>query len=118
MATTLSARRMALAGIIGNVLEWYDFAVYGYFAATIGKHFFPSDDPAVSVVAAFGVFAIGFIARPMGAVVLGHLGDVVGRRRVMMISIMLMAVPTFLIGVMPTFDTIGVMAPVLLIVLR
>jgi MHS family proline/betaine transporter-like MFS transporter len=102
----------------GNVLEWYDFAVYGFFAATIGKHFFPSDDPSVSVVAAFGVFAVGFVARPVGAVVLGQLGDVIGRRRVMMASILLMAVPTFLIGVMPTYDTLGVMAPVILVLLR
>ncbi len=114
----MGTRRAAMAGMIGNVLEWYDFAVYGFFAATIGKHYFPSDDPTVSVVAAFGVFAIGFLARPIGAVILGHLGDLLGRRRVMMISIMMMAVPTFLIGVMPTYDTLGVMAPVVLILLR
>jgi MFS transporter, MHS family, proline/betaine transporter len=118
MTRTMGARRAAMAGMIGNVLEWYDFAVYGFFAATIGKHYFPSDDPTVSVVAAFGVFAIGFLARPIGAVILGHLGDLLGRRRVMMLSIMLMAVPTFLIGVMPTYDTLGVMAPVILILLR
>jgi MHS family proline/betaine transporter-like MFS transporter len=118
MAKTASGRRAAMAGMIGNVLEWYDFAVYGFFAAVIGKHYFPSDDPTVSVVAAFGVFAIGFLARPIGAVILGHLGDLIGRRRVMMISILAMAVPTFLIGVMPTYDTLGVMAPVVLILLR
>ena len=112
------ARRTALAGMAGNVLEWYDFAVYGYFAATIGKHFFPSDDPAVSTVMSFGVFAIGFLARPFGGLILGHLGDVLGRRRVLMISILLMAIPTFLIGVMPTYDTLGVLAPVILILLR
>ena len=66
MGTGTGRRRTALAGMIGNVLEWYDFAVYGFFAATIGKHYFPSDDPRVSVVAAFGVFAIGFLARPVG----------------------------------------------------
>ena len=118
MGTSAGRRRTALAGMIGNVLEWYDFAVYGFFAATIGKHYFPSDDPRVSVVAAFGVFAIGFLARPVGAVILGHLGDYLGRRRVMMISIMAMAIPTFLIGIMPTYDTLGVMAPVILILLR
>ena len=74
MGTGTGRRRTALAGMIGNVLEWYDFAVYGFFAATIGKHYFPSDDPRVSVDAAFGVFAIGFLARPAGAVILGHLG--------------------------------------------
>ncbi len=112
------ARRTALAGMAGNVLEWYDFAVYGYFAATIGKHFFPTDDPAVSTVMSFGVFAIGFLARPFGGLILGHLGDILGRRRVLMISILLMAVPTFLIGIMPTYDTLGVLAPVILILLR
>ncbi len=108
-------RRTAMAG---NVLEWYDFAVYGYFAATIGKHFFPADDPTVSVVLSFGVFAIGFMGRPIGALILGHLGDILGRRRVLMISILMMAVPIFLIGIMPTYDTLGVLAPVILILLR
>ncbi|MBT6203927.1 MAG: MFS transporter [Rhodospirillaceae bacterium] len=112
------ARRTALAGVIGNVLEWYDFAVYGFFAVTIGKHFFPTDDPAVSVVLSFGVFAVGFLARPVGALIFGHLGDVIGRRRVLMISILMMAIPTFLIGVMPTYDTLGVFAPIILILLR
>jgi MHS family proline/betaine transporter-like MFS transporter len=111
-------RRTTLAGMAGNVLEWYDFAVYGYFAAVIGKHFFPSDDPAVSTILSFGVFAIGFLARPFGGLILGHLGDILGRRRVLMISILLMAIPTFLIGVMPTYDTLGVMAPIILILLR
>ena len=108
-------RRTAMAG---NVLEWYDFAVYGYFAATIGKHFFPADDPTVSVVLSFGVFAIGFMGRPIGALILGHLGDILGRRRVLMISILMMAVPIFVIGIMPTYDTLGVLAPVILILLR
>jgi len=118
MGTGRPSRRATAAAMIGNVFEWYDFAVYGFFAASIGQHFFPDDDPSVSVVVAFGVFAIGFLARPLGAVILGHLGDLMGRRRVMMLSVLLMAVPTFLIGVMPTYDTLGVMAPVILILLR
>lgn len=112
------SRRVVVAGMIGNVLEWYDFAVYGYFAAVIGRHFFPSDDHAVSVIAAFGVFAVGFAARPLGAALFGHLGDRIGRRRVLLISILMMAGPTFLIGVLPTYATIGVAAPAALIVLR
>ncbi|MEM7445635.1 MAG: MFS transporter [Pseudomonadota bacterium] len=111
-------RRTRLAGMIGNALEWYDFAIYGYFAATIGQHFFPGDDPAVSLVASFGVFAIGFLARPVGSIVFGNLGDRVGRRQVLVISVFVMAVPTALIGLLPTYETIGVAAPILLIVLR
>lgn len=111
-------RRATAAGMIGNVLEWYDFAIYGFFAASIGAHYFPDDDPRVSVIAAFGVFAIGFVARPVGALVFGYLGDVLGRRQAMVLSISMMAGPTVLIGVMPTYDTLGVMAPVVLIVLR
>jgi len=82
-------------------------------AATIGKHFFPHDDPTVSVVMSFGVFAIGFLACPVGPLVLGHLGYVLGRRKVLMISILMMAGPTFLIGVLPTYDTLSVLAPII-----
>ena len=104
--------------MVGNTLEWYDFAIYGYFAATIGFQFFPADDPAVSVIASFGVFAIGFLARPVGAVLFGHLGDRVGRRRVLITSIVLMAGPTTLIGLLPTYADIGFWAPTILIALR
>lgn len=113
--TNVKAR---LASMIGNALEWYDFAIYGFFAAVIGRHFFPHDDPAVSVIAAFGVFAIGFLARPVGSVLFGYIGDRIGRRQVLLLSIIVMAVPTTLIGLMPTFDQIGVAAPALLILLR
>jgi MFS transporter, MHS family, proline/betaine transporter len=110
--------RARLASMVGNALEWYDFAIYGYFAATLGKHFFPSEDPAVSVIAAFGVFAIGFLARPVGSIIFGNLGDRVGRRRVLIVSIVVMAVPTTLVGFLPTYAEIGPWAPALLIVLR
>lgn len=104
--------------MVGNALEWYDFAIYGYFAATIGFKFFPSDDPAASVIASFGVFAVGFVARPIGAVVFGNLGDRVSRRHALIVSILVMAVPTTLIGVLPTYADIGIWAPALLIALR
>ncbi|MEM7123190.1 MAG: MFS transporter [Pseudomonadota bacterium] len=116
--TGSSNSRVRLASMVGNALEWYDFAIYGYFAATIGFQFFPDDDPAVSVIASFGVFAIGFLARPVGAVLFGHLGDRVGRRRVLVLSIVLMAGPTTLIGFLPTYDDIGFWAPAILIALR
>ena len=111
-------RRTVLAGIAGNVMEWYDFAVYGYFAAILGQHFFPSDDPTTSTIASFGAFAAGFVVRPLGAIVFGHIGDKIGRKRALTLSVIMMAVPTFLIGLLPTYEQIGVTAAVLLVALR
>src|SRR5215211_6938004 len=111
-------RCVIAAGVVGNVLEWYDFAVYGYFAPIIGRHFFPSEDPAASLVAAFGVFAAGFLMRPVGGVVFGHIGDRVGRRAALTLSVLAMAVPTFLIGVLPGHAQLGALASVLLVLLR
>ena len=111
-------RRNVLAGAIGSVLEWYDFAVYGYLAPIIGKLFFPSDDPVASLLAAFGVFAIGFAARPVGGALLGYLGDKAGRKPALMVSVLTMGVATFLIGVLPTHERIGAAAAVALVVLR
>ncbi|MCA9015444.1 MAG: MFS transporter, partial [Planctomycetaceae bacterium] len=73
--------RVLAAGFIGNILEWYDFAVYGFFAPTLGKLFFPSDNPTTSLIAAFGAFAAGFLMRPVGAVLFGHIGDRLGRKK-------------------------------------
>lgn len=111
-------RKTAMAGFAGNVLEWYDFGVYGFFAAIIGKQFFPSSDPAVSLLASFGVYGVGFVSRPLGAALFGFLGDRVGRRRAVMISVMLMVVPTTVMGLLPTYAQIGIMAPVLLVTAR
>jgi MFS transporter, MHS family, proline/betaine transporter len=113
-----TARRLIIAGIAGNVMEWYDFAVYGYFAQTIGQHFFPSKDPSASLIAAFGVFAAGFLMRPIGGLVFGHIGDRIGRKAALTLSVVAMAVPTFLIGMLPDYAQIGVTASVLLVVLR
>lgn len=110
--------RVLAAGIIGNVLEWYDFAVYGFFAPTIGKLFFPSADPTTSLIAAFGAFAAGFLMRPVGAVVFGHIGDRKGRKKGLLISVMMMAVPTFLVGALPTHAQIGISAAILMVLLR
>jgi MHS family proline/betaine transporter-like MFS transporter len=111
-------RRTILAGTAGNVMEWYDFAVYGYFAPVIGRHFFPSDDPSASLIAAFGVFAAGFLMRPIGGLVFGHLGDRIGRKAALTASVLAMAIPTFLIGVLPDHAQMGAVAAVLLVVLR
>ncbi|MBA2409968.1 MAG: MFS transporter [Gammaproteobacteria bacterium] len=107
-----------LAGVVGNVLEWYDFALYGYLVPVISKLFFPSDNTITSLLATFGIFAIGFLMRPLGAVLFGHIGDRFGRRQALYLSIMLMAAPTFLLGCLPTYASIGVMAAVLLTLLR
>jgi MHS family proline/betaine transporter-like MFS transporter len=113
-----STAKFTFAGIAGNVLEWYDFAVYGYFAAPIGRHFFPSDDPAASLIAAFGVFAAGFVMRPVGGLVFGYIGDKLGRHTALLLSVLAMVIPTFLIGVLPDHSQIGAAAPIALVVLR
>ena len=117
MARPLSPKVIA-AGAIGNVLEWYDFAIYGYFAAMIGRTFFPHQDPVAQLLSTFGIFAIGFVVRPIGGALMGHIGDRFGRRAALTISVAAMAVPTFLIGILPGYHSLGVMAPVLLTVLR
>ena len=99
--------RVLAAGFVGNVLEWYDFAVYGFFAETIGKLFFPSGDRTLSLIASFGAFAAGFLMRPFGSVLFGYIGDRVGRKVVLTLSVMMMAVPTFLLGLLPTNPTSG-----------
>jgi MFS transporter, MHS family, proline/betaine transporter len=110
--------RTALAGLIGNVLEWFDFAVFGYFSVAIGKQFFPGSDPAAQQLSAFAVFAVGFFARPIGSLVLGIIGDRIGRRALLTLSIALMGGATLGIGLLPSHETIGVAAPVLLVLMR
>ena len=111
-------RLVLAAGFVGNILEWYDFAVYGFFAATIGNLFFPSVEPTTSLIASFGAFAAGFLMRPVGAVLFGHVGDLLGRKKALTLSVIMMAVPTFLIGLLPTHEQIGLAASVLMVLLR
>jgi len=111
-------RRMIAAGLIGNVLEWYDFAIYGYFATAIGRHFFPHEDAVAQLLSAFGVFALGYLMRPVGGVVIGHIGDRFGRRAALTFSVAAMAIPTFLIGLLPGDATLGLLAPIALTFLR
>jgi MFS transporter, MHS family, proline/betaine transporter len=111
-------KRLIAAGIIGNVIEYYDFALIGFLAVMMGKLFFPSIDPVLSLLGSFGAFAAGMIMRPVGALVFGHIGDRVGRRFALLSSLMMMALPTFLIGFLPTYAQIGIMAPILLVILR
>ncbi|MFK4101051.1 MFS transporter [Streptomyces sp. NPDC019531] len=112
-------RRVALSGLLGTAVEFYDFLVYGTVAALVfGELFFPGADPAVGTIAAFGTFAAGYVARPIGGIVFGHFGDRLGRKNMLLLTMGLMGGASFLIGLLPTYDTIGVWAPVLLITLR
>jgi MHS family proline/betaine transporter-like MFS transporter len=113
-----SPLRTAMAGLIGNVLEWFDFAVFGYFSSAIGKQFFPASDPAAQQIAAFAVFAVGFFARPAGSLILGGIGDRIGRRALLTLSIALMGGATLAIGLCPGYAEIGIAAPVLLVLMR
>ena len=106
--------RIVLASFVGTMIEWYDFFIYGTAAALVfDKLFFPAENEFVSQMAAYGSFAIGFFARPLGGVVFGHFGDRIGRKAMLVTTLMMMGVATCLIGVLPTYETIGVAAPVL-----
>lgn len=111
-------KRVILSCMIGNALEWYDFALYGYFATTIGTLFFPKFSTFASLMATFGIFAAGFIMRPLGGIIFGHVGDKIGRKKALLWSIYLMAIPTTLIGLLPTYEQIGWIAPLLLTFIR
>jgi metabolite-proton symporter len=112
-------RRVVIASLVGTSLEWYDFFIYGTAAALVfNQLFFPSFDPLVGTLLAFTTYAVGFIARPVGGIVFGHYGDKVGRKNVLVVTLLLMGIATFAIGLLPTYDVIGVWAPVLLVTLR
>lgn len=111
--------KSTLASVAGNVLEWYDFAIYGYFSDIIGRKFFPpGQDESTSIIESFMVFGGAFLVRPVGGIVMGYIGDTYSRKRALEISIFLMAVPTFLMGCLPTFALWGWWAVVLLVVVR
>jgi len=112
-------RRVVMASLIGTTIEWYDFFLYGSAAALVfNKLFFPEFDPLTGTLLAFATYALGFVARPVGGVVFGHFGDRIGRKRLLMLSLVLMGVATILIGLLPTYAQIGVWAPLALIALR
>jgi MHS family proline/betaine transporter-like MFS transporter len=113
-----SSRKLLTSCMIGNAIEWYDFVIYGYFAVIFGQLFFPNADPMVQILASWGVFWSGFIARPLGSVVFGHIGDKIGRKSALTFSIYAMAIPTAMIGLLPTYEQWGVLATVLLIIFR
>lgn len=114
-----AARRKALlAGVIGNFVEYYDFALYGFFATTIAHLFFPQSDPTAALLSTFAIFAFGFVVRPLGAVAFGHLGDRIGRRPALLLAVVLMSAGTIALGLLPGYAQIGTMAPVLLLLCR
>lgn len=115
--TTISVKHI-MAGSIGHVMEWFDYAVYSYAAPIIAAQFFPSSDPVTSLLATFAVFAVGFAARPLGAFVLGPLGDKIGSTKVLSLSVIVMAIATVFMGLLPTYAQIGILAPILLVLAR
>eukprot|EP00039_Didymoeca_costata_P013016 m.191893 g.191893 ORF g.191893 m.191893 type:complete len:487 (+) comp15650_c0_seq6:86-1546(+) len=111
-------RKMLFASMVGNILEWYDFAVFGYFAKEIGGQFFPTDEESQEILDSFAVFGAAFLMRPLGGVIMGKIGDRVGRKRALEISIALMLFPSFLMGFIPTYSQIGLAAPIILVLIR
>jgi metabolite-proton symporter len=111
--------KVVFASLVGTAVEWYDFFLYGSAAALVfGTLFFPESEPVTATLLAFGTYALGFVARPLGGVVFGHFGDRVGRKKMLVVALMLMGVATFAIGLLPTYASIGVAAPILLLVCR
>lgn len=114
-----SVRRVVLASFIGTTIEWYDFFLYGTAAALVfNKLFFPTIEPRAGTMASFATYAVGFVARPLGGVIFGHFGDKLGRKSVLVTTLVMMGLATFLIGVLPTYEQAGIVAPVILVALR
>ena len=110
---------IACAGAIGTIIEWYDFLIYGTAAALVfNSQFFPNVDPRIGTLAALGTFTVGFLARPIGGIIFGHFGDRLGRKSMLMTTMIFMGLSTALIGVLPTYAQIGIWAPALLVLLR
>lgn len=107
-----------LSGSLGNAMEWYDFAVYGYFAKVLAPLFFPTEDKTAALISVFGVFAAGYVMRPIGALIFGRIGDKLGRKKALLLSVLVMIIATSLLGLLPTHASVGIMAPILLTILR
>jgi MFS transporter, MHS family, shikimate and dehydroshikimate transport protein len=112
-------RKVVISALVGATIEWYDFFLYGVVAGIVfSKLYFPGSDPVVSTLLAYTTFAVGFVTRPLGGVIFGHFGDKIGRKSMLVITLMIMGVATFLIGLVPTYAQIGIAAPLLLLLLR
>ncbi|GFG52902.1 MFS transporter [Mycolicibacterium agri] len=113
------AKRAAVASLVGTAVEWYDYFLFGTASALVfGAVFFPDDTPLIGTLSAFAVFGVGFFARPLGGIVFGHMGDRIGRKRTLVVTLMIMGIATFAIGLLPTAAQVGVLAPILLVALR
>ena len=116
---TRSVRQVVAASFIGTTIEWYDFFLYGTAAALVfNKLFFPEAEPSSGTLLALATYGVGFAARPLGGIIFGHFGDRIGRKAMLVLSLLIMGVATFLIGAMPTYAQIGIWAPVILVLLR
>eukprot|EP00299_Pterocystis_sp_00344_P016190 c811_g1_i1.p1 GENE.c811_g1_i1~~c811_g1_i1.p1 ORF type:complete len:533 (-),score=134.78 c811_g1_i1:69-1667(-) len=118
MVEVLKVVHQTVAASVGNIMEWYDLAIFAYFAPEIGENFFPGDNHTLKMIQIFAVLAGSFFMRPVGAIVMGHIGDTKGRKAALILSIILLGMPTFLVGCLPNYGSLGVMAPVLLIIIR
>ena len=116
--TAAQSRKAIYAATIGNVMEWYDFGVFGYLAGSLALNFFPKGNPSAALLNTFLVFGVGLVFRPLGGIVIGRLGDTRGRKPALILTILMMAVGTVIIGVLPSYASIGVAAPLLLLVAR
>ncbi|WP_228703806.1 MFS transporter [Acinetobacter larvae] len=117
-SSNVSQKKVILAGTIGNAIEWFDWTIYATFAVFFSKQFFPSDDPTASLLATFAIFAVGFFMRPLGGVVLGIFSDRFGRKAALAATILMMAGGSLMIGLSPTYTTIGIVAPIILVLAR
>jgi MHS family proline/betaine transporter-like MFS transporter len=111
-------KKSIASALIGNILEWYDFAIYGYFASAIGLAFFPKSDPTAQLLMAFSIFAVGYLMRPIGAIIFGHVGDKYGKKVALNLSVAAMAIPTFFVSILPDYNVWGVWAAYTLVLLR
>ena len=117
--TSKELKKVVYSALIGSTIEWYDFFLYGVVAGIVfNKLYFPSHDPYISILLAYATFAVGFVSRPLGGLIFGHFGDRIGRKSALVSTLIIMGVATFLIGVTPTYDQIGIAAPVILLILR
>lgn len=118
MIFTNDQRKMIVLSSFGGALEFYDFIIFVFFAKILSQLFFPAQDSVISLMATFGLFAVGYLMRPLGGILFGHLGDKLGRKKTFVATVILMAIPTFLMGFLPTYQQVGILAPILLIALR
>ena len=116
--TSQSELRAIIASLIGNTLEWFEYTLYAYFAVVISALFFPSDSVYIGLLMTFATFTVGLAARPIGGLIFGYVGDKYSRKKMLFVAMMLMSIPTLCIGILPTYEQIGIAAPIILILLR